>query len=184
LIRRGLRGQLRQGNLLTGQLYVALDFGPAEPPPDVPAPSGVLRIPTAPSSFTEIQTTLANLAKKLEQLPLDGLARDLRATLTTLKSTLTRTESLLATAERDLAPEVKTNLAELRKTLQTAQTALAAAQSTMEGAQGLFASDAPVQTDLREMLREVARSAEALRHLAETLERQPEALLRGRSEGK
>lgn len=43
-------------------------------------------------------------------------------------------------------------------------------------------ANAPAQAELREMLREVARAAEAIRVLAETIERRPEALLRGRTE--
>jgi paraquat-inducible protein B len=44
-----------------------------------------------------------------------------------------------------------------------------------------LAADAPVQTDLRETLREVSRAAEAVRNLAETIERDPQSLLRGKS---
>ena len=52
LMARGMRAQLRTGNLLTGQLYVALDFFPDAPrakinwsrtPPEVPTTPGSLK---------------------------------------------------------------------------------------------------------------------------------------------
>ena len=52
MIDKGLRAQLRSGNLLTGQLYVALDFFP-----DAPKVKGDLtakkppEIPTIPGTF-------------------------------------------------------------------------------------------------------------------------------------
>jgi paraquat-inducible protein B len=188
LIERGLHAQLRQGNLLTGQLYIALDFGPAQKLTAVDPDPGVVQIPTSTSSFTEIQTTLANVAKKLEQLPLEQLTADVRRSLATLDATLTKVGALAATAEKEVAPDMKSTLAEMRQTLQSAERTMTAARSALERAQGTLAAaegtlaaDAPVQTDLRETLREVSRAAEAVRNLAETIERDPQSLLRGKS---
>ncbi|MCC6533288.1 MAG: MCE family protein [Burkholderiales bacterium] len=181
MIQRGLRAQLRQGNLLTGQLYIALEFVPGRAAAEVSTPKGEILIPTSPSSFTEIQTTLANIAKKLEQFPLDELTRDVRASLHTLSATLTSVDRLAQSADREVAPQLSASLTELRATLATARETLAGARETLAGARDVLAADAPVQAELRDMLREVTRSAEAVRALAETLERQPEALLRGKA---
>ena len=167
MVRRGLRAQLRQGNLLTGQLYIALDFLPGNAATAIAPLKGPLQIPTAGSAFTELQFTVANIAKKLERLPLDDLARDVRGTLRTVNATLTEVQALLANVREDMAPELRRGLTELRETL--------------AGAREVLSSDAPVQSELRATLQEVARSAEALRVLAETLERQPEAVLRGKA---
>jgi paraquat-inducible protein B len=67
-------------------------------------------------------------------------------------------------------PETKAALEEARK-------ALAAAKQTM-------ANDAPLQQDLREALRELARTAQSLRVLTDYLDRHPESLLRGKQEDK
>ena len=53
---------------------------------------------------------------------------------------------------------------------------------SLEGVDGLLAKDAPMQLDVREALREISRAAEALRSLADYLERNPGAILRGRGE--
>lgn len=168
LLKRGLSAQLRQGNLLTGQLYVALDFTPARSDALPVNEPNVLVIPTAPNTFTELQTTLGNIARKLERLPLQELAEDTRRTLGQLERTLAGLDRIAGNAERVLLPEITTSLQSLRESL-------ASAQATLD-------ADAPTQTELRTTLREIARAADALRILADTIERQPEALLRGKRE--
>jgi len=60
--------------------------------------------------------------------------------------------------------------------------ALGAAERAMNGVEtGLAGPDAPAQQELRNALQEVANAARALRALADSLERHPESLLRGRS---
>jgi paraquat-inducible protein B len=56
------------------------------------------------------------------------------------------------------------------------------ARATLEKAQILLAEDAPLQGDLQTTLREVRRAAQAVRGLADSLERHPESLLRGRKD--
>ena len=62
---------------------------------------------------------------------------------------------------------------ELKATLENAR-------KTFESAQKTLAQDSPVQSDLREALQEVSRASEALRALVDSIERQPDSLLRGK----
>jgi paraquat-inducible protein B len=171
-IDRGMRAQLRTGNLITGQLYITLDFFPkAAPVPRAAAnskESTVLEIPTVPGGFEEIQASITSLLQKLEKLPLDTLAEDVHGTLGSLQKTLQDLSRMTASVENDLAPD-------LRSTLEQAR-------ATLDKAQGLLSQDAPLQGDLRGTLREVSRAAQSLRSLADYLERHPESVLRGRRE--
>jgi len=54
------------------------------------------------------------------------------------------------------------------------------ARKTMEAANLTLASDSPQLVQIRETLSELARAAEAVRLLAETLEKNPESLIRGK----
>ncbi len=169
LVGRGLRAQLRTGNLLTGQLYVALDFFPTA----AKVPVGEMRedmpvLPTLQSSIKELQATIASVATKIEKLPLEEISHDLRQTLKTSTQLLQRLDS-------ELAPEVQGAAAEARK-------ALAAAQKTLAAAERTVASESPLLEDAREAMRETARAAQAIRMLADYLERNPEALIRGKQE--
>lgn len=162
----GLRGQLRTANLLTGQLYVGLDFFPKAPKAALDTKSSPPEIPTVSGGLSELQESVGNIVKKLENVPFDLIAKDLRRALATLDATLKKADALMAQLSTEVAPELRAALEQARNTLSSAQQVLA--------------SDSPVQGDLRETLHEVTRAAESVRALTDYLERHPEALLRGK----
>ncbi len=168
--KRGLRAQLRSGNLLTGQKYLALDFiKDAAPVPAGPAKdaNGNRIIPTVPGTFDELQETLSSIAKKIEKIPFDQLATELRRSLQQLQTTMKGVDKLLTNVNDNVAPEIAATLNEVKKTMKNASDTLAA--------------DSPVQQDLRGTLLEVNRSAASLRLLTDYLQRHPESLLRGKA---
>jgi paraquat-inducible protein B len=165
-IDRGLRAQLRTGNLIAGQLYVTLDFFPNEPRVQVDLAKAPLEIPTVSGGFAELETSVGNIARKIERLPFDEMAAGVRSIVDTLDLTLRNINSMVERVDAELAPE-------LRETLEKAQAALGAVQGALSG---------EAQGDLRGTLRDVTRAAEAIRNLADYLERHPESLLRGKRE--
>lgn len=165
----GLRGQLRTANLITGQLYVALDFFPKAPKAALDTKRSPPEIPTLAGGLSELQESVGNIVQKLEKVPFDLIGQDLRRALATLESTLRRADALLGHLATDIAPELKAALEQARKTLGSAQQVLA--------------TDSPVSGDLRETLHEVTRAAESVRALTDYLERHPEALIRGKRGG-
>lgn len=175
LVARGLRAQLRSGSLLTGQLFVALDYFPGEPKATVQRRAGRAEIPTVASSMRELQTTLLRLAGKLDRLPLEATVADLRKSLQALDGMLAASEKAMTRVDRELAPQAVQTLVDLSH-------ALAGAQKTLAAADRLLGEDAPLQSDVRDTLREIARAAAALRSLADYLERNPGAILRGAAE--
>ena len=167
---RGFRAQLRTGNLLTGQLYVALDFFKDAKPvaPDWSVPLPVL--PTVPGNFEELQVSLANILKSVEKVKFDQIGADLHKTLNTLDGSLKNLDKLLVTLDKNTAPALADALKDFRATLGKAEKVLS--------------EDAPLQQDIRETLRDVSRAAQSLRTLTDMLDRQPESLLRGKQENK
>ncbi len=168
LVAKGLRAQLRNGNLVTGQLYVALDFfpGAAAARPDWAASPP--RLPTQRGSLDELQTTLMRIVGKLDKLPIEQIGSDTRKLLASLQRSVDETEALLKRIDKLTDGEVRSTIVEAR--------------SAIADTRKLIASDAPLQQDLRASLQELGRAAQALRHLADTLDRHPEALLRGKPE--
>ena len=169
----GFRAQLRTGNLLTGQLYVALDHFP-DAPKVRQRHSG--EIVTVPSSTRELQTAIASIAAKVQAFPLEEIGADLRKALQTanrmietdVHQTLQSADRLLQRLDSDVAPEARAALAEARKAIVSADHALR--------------PDSPLQSDAREAMREIARAAAAFRVLADYLDRHPEALVTGKKE--
>lgn len=177
LINRGLRAQLRNGNLVTGQLYVAMDFFPNADKAKIDWAGRPPQLPTQRGSLDELQATLSRIAAKLDRLPLDDIAAETRRAIAGLASAVERTEALMQRLDGLASNEVRAAVAETQQTMAEARAAVADGRR-------LLASDAPLQQDLRDSLQELSRAAQSLRHLADTLERNPEALLRGKPEEK
>ncbi len=163
LVANGLRAQLRTGNLLTGQLYVALDFIPGPARVASVAADGVVRMPTAPGTLSELQPQIAEIVQKISKIPFDDIGRDLRTTL-----------QRASAAIGQLTPEAQKALAEVQRTL-------GKAQSSLENLdRNITDPNAPVQRNLEDTLQELQRTSRALRVLADYLQQHPEALLRGK----
>jgi paraquat-inducible protein B len=166
LVKRGMRAQLRNGNLLTGQMYVAIDFFPGAAVPVLDHGGKYPEFPTVPGTFSELQTKIADIVGKIGKVPFDQLGQELGSTLTTMRTTLESTQKLVEHLNGDVAPEITATMEDARKTLQ-------AAQKT-------FSSDAPLQQDVRRAMQELTRTAESLRQLTDYLEQNPQAVLRGK----
>lgn len=165
-VERGLRAQLRSANLLTGQMYVALDFFPKAPKGKLDLAAKPPEIPSVPGGLGELQESITNIVTRLEKVPFDAIAQDLRKALASLDTTLKQAEAVLAKLDSELAPQLRATLEQARKTLRSAE--------------GALASDSPLQGDLRGTLIEVTKAAESVRALTDYLERHPESLIRGR----
>lgn len=170
LIGKGLRAQLRTGNLLTGQVYVALDFFPKEKPVKIDTAANPIQLPTVQNSLDEIQSQVQEIAAKVNKIPFEEISNDLRKTLRTLDKTLTAAESTVTRINNDVTPEIAAAMKDARKTINTADRTLA--------------EDSPLQQDLRQTLQELTRTAGSIRVLTDYLERHPESLLRGKPDDK
>jgi len=184
LVANGFRAQIKSGNLLTGQLFVALDFFPKAPPAKIDWSTSPPSFPIVPGSMEQLQKKLMQIVQKIEKMPLEELAGDARKTIQSLDATLKSAEKLLKNVDGAVIPEARTALLEARQSLEDVRKTLGEARKTLGGANQVLAGDAPLQLDLRETLREVSRAAQSLRVLGDYLEQHPESLVRGKREDK
>ncbi len=182
LVAHGFRAELKSGNLLTGQLFVALDFFPAAPATKIDWNILPPVFPAVPGSMDQLQKKLMQIVTKIEKMPLEEMAGDARKTIRTLDATLKSADKLLKNVDGVIVPEARTVLQETRQSLEDVRKTLDEARKTLNGANQVLAGDAPVQLDLRETLREVSRAAQSLRVLSDFLEQHPESLIRGKRE--
>ncbi|KGD99700.1 paraquat-inducible protein B [Achromobacter sp. RTa] len=158
MIKHGLRAQLRTANLLTGQLYVALDIFPNAKPVEFKMSEPAF-IPTVPGNLDQLQQQVSNIISKVEKIPFDKIGEDLRATLAS-------TSKLMGRLDKQVAPE--------------AQRMLKQARESMAQINALLASDSSLPVNTERAMQELGRAARSLRALADFLQSNPEALLRGR----
>jgi paraquat-inducible protein B len=170
LVAQGLRAQLKSGSLLTGSLYVALDFFPDAPKTALDWSKQPLVLATVPGTLDELQAALLHISRKLDNVPVEEIAADLHKAIKTMDTTLQSADKLVKQLDSGVAPQARATLEQARKTLATVEHTLS--------------SDSPMQQDLRDALREMGRAAESLRTLTDYLDRHPESLIRGKTEDK
>ncbi len=160
LIARGLRVQPRSGNLLTGRLYLSLDFVPSAPKVTFPAAARPVELPTIDGSQGELQAGVGQLIKKINALPLERVVGHADDDLKGLHDTLERVNGGL---------------------LPTATSTLSTMHETLEGIDQLLTDDSPFRSNVEETLDDVQRTLRSVRALADYLDRHPEALIKGRA---
>jgi len=172
---KGLRAQLRTGSLISGQLYVALDYFPDAPKAKIDMKQDPPEFPAVAGGLAELESQIHNIVAKLDKVPVEEIGNDLKKTLGTLDKTLQSADRTLTRVDAETLPEAKKTLEDLRRAVTAAERLLNSTDNTLLG------SDAPAQQELRDALQEFTRAARAIRMLADYLERNPETLIRGKN---
>jgi paraquat-inducible protein B len=166
MVAHGMRAELKDGNLLTGQKYVAVDVVKGAPREAVAWDAHPPIFPTASGGIDEITDSIGSVAKKLDKVPFDRISDHLVATMATLDRTLKSTDSLMRNVDASIAPQVSATLKEAQEAMKNANAALSEGGSLNNG--------------LGDTLLQLSRAAKSLGALADYLERHPEALIRGK----
>ncbi|MET0503869.1 MAG: MlaD family protein [Luteibacter sp.] len=159
MVDHGLRAQARTGNLLTGQLYIAIDFDKKAPKVAFNESTKPLEVPTTAGDFDHLQEQISSIVDKVEKIPFDSIGKNLDGSLHELNGTLKQVNT-------ELLPEAKKTLQGVNKTVGTANDALS--------------EDSPLQQNIANTLEELQRTVRSVGALTDYLGRHPEALLRGR----
>ncbi len=167
----GLRARLQTGNLVTGKLFVDLDFYPDAPPATLDMTGVYPEIPTMPSSFEGILGSIQQLLTTLEKSNLEDTA----AKLNTL---MTSTSTLMAVLAKD-APGLTT---ELHGALAEARTTFKQAADALQTVSSATSPNGEIGSQLQDALKEVSTAARSIRLVADYIERHPEALLKGKGD--
>lgn len=220
LVARGLRAQLGLQSLLTGQLYVDLDFRPGkEPAADAPEHKYV-EIPTVTTPFQDLRNQVDGLDIKRLVVDLSALVStgrrliegpELSGALKDIQQVAANLRRLSEQLDRRAGPMTDSALVALETTRQ-AMERMGKAAVTVDGAadtvKKTFNADGPMVQDLRRVadelakaaaavsnaaqddaplnqnlqraLKDIGQAARALRELADTLDKQPESVLKGR----
>jgi paraquat-inducible protein B len=194
-IESGLRAQLVSQSLVTGLLFVQLDYFPGSVARFVGGGEHFQEIPTLPTPLEEAQATLKQFVVRLNQLNLSDL--------------VDRATGAFDAAQRLVsAPEVKTAIVSLNQALSSFHTLTvavtekvdplshgvvaatdktAAAANEVEQAtktlHTLIEPGSPVEVKLTQALDDVSAAARSLRILADSLDREPSSIVRGKDYG-
>ena len=206
----GFRGQLEMESLVTGLLYVALDFFPGTPINFVQQDNvnnKYPEIPTLPTSLEQAKGAVDRILNKLEEIDfkrlIDSLTKTsdevgqlVRVNSPTVKSILQSVDQAMPQLRgaildfRTLTATANNNVtnvsADLHQTLTAAHSAIEQIAVTMKEAETTIISvratvdpNSPTFYELTKSLREVSGAASSIRLLADSLDRNPQAVILG-----
>ena len=166
-VKNGMRASLQTGNVLTGALYINVDWYKDQPAVTIGEFEGYQVLPTIPSGLGRLQQQVASVLDKLNALPVEPMLTKATGTLGTMDGTLaslTATlKSLQQILEKDgtkaLPDDLSQTLAELRQTLDS------------------FSPDSAVGESLGSSVFELNQALRNLEELTRTLSAKPNSLL-------
>jgi paraquat-inducible protein B len=193
-IKRGMRARLKSLSLITGKLYVDLDYYPDKPAvfkgfdPDTP------EIPTIPSELEEIRATVGQFINELRKLPLSELVDRLASAASGIDELVNKPELDHAIDELDAAlSEARGTLAKVNArvdpladsaegALEEARAALKQVDTAVASVDGMLEPGSPVQYQLIAALQELERAARSIRVLADGIAQQPDSIIFGKGQ--
>jgi paraquat-inducible protein B len=169
LVEKGLRAQLKQGSLITGQLYVALDMYPDATPAKIVWSEPYAELPTIPTPLEEITRNVSKIIDKFEKIPLEQIGNDLRDTMAHLNKVTEDLQKLVQNLDASVVPAANATLEQTQKTLIKVDR--------------LLNAESPTGHELKRALGELADAARNISILADYLERHPDSLVFGKEKG-
>ena len=200
LIEGGLRATMAVESILTGRKYILLSVDRESPIDVVNDPNvAAFEIPTKETGLEWLERDVQNLMSKLTNLDIEGLVAAITEAASDIGSLASSTET------REALADIPGTLAEVRETMRSIQTLAAAADTTMvmlrpridassaeieaaaEELDAMLANlravvepGSPLLTNLEKSLYEISIAAAAMAELADYLQQNPSALLRGK----
>ena len=119
LVAQGFRAQLKTGNILTGSLFIDLEFFPDAEKEELRYANGYPVMPTVPTSLEAIAKNVTAVLDKVKEFPFEEIGADMARTMVSLDKTLVQADDTLKTIDKmfaddsALSQELQTSLREL-----------------------------------------------------------------------
>jgi paraquat-inducible protein B len=189
LVESGFRAQLKTGNLLTGQLYIDLDYHPDAPPAKIVKEGNYPVFPTVPAPLERMSQRVDKILKKIEALPLNEMGQSINSILQKIDNIpITEMGNNLNTSLEALTQtlnELKVLSGNINgETMPKVNEVLGGLETTINGINSAYGPDSTFNHNARAVTDELSLTLRSLRSLLEYLEKDPDALIFGKRGGK
>ncbi len=166
MVEKGFRAQLKTGNLLTGQLFIDMDYYPEAAPATITEENGYRVFPTISTPLERIMEKVDAILKKVDALPLDKISENINVAINDLKTVFKEFGAISGKVNRETLPRVNESLDKLT--------------TTLEGIDATLGPDSALSYNSREVMDELSMAIRSLRSLLDYLEKNPQALILGK----
>lgn len=163
----GLRASLKAGNLLTGALFVDLNFYKDAVPFQRMTFVEKQVFPTTSGGFAQIEQKVSNLLDKLNKLQIEPVLDTLNQTLASTQKTMEKVNGIAASVDALLADPATSQLPE------NVNATMRQLRDTLQG----FAPDSQGYSELTQTLSRLEKLMRDLQPVVRTLNDQPNALI-------
>lgn len=200
LIREGMRAQLGSDSFVTGLMYVALDIQPNTPIQMIAPPGSPLQeIPAVPNTLEQAQAVAVRIFERLDKVDFNAVFTQMTGMLDSIRQLTTspalrevvnnsektreQLDHTLAGAQQTLNTvngQVRPLSDSLQKTSVSADAAARQARITLGTVQTAIEPNSPINYQALQTLQDVSAAAHSIKELADYLQRNPSAIVRGR----
>ena len=205
-VAEGLRAEVKSSSPIAGQKSIELDFHPEREARFAGIQAPYPEVPTAATGMERLNEKIEETLKKISEIPIDAVVTQMRDTLQSaqglldsgdLRGAVANLRVAMATADQTLRRVEKTVgsvdglVADTRTTMTTANDTVKSLASAVDNINRTLATvdrnverTAQTQLEATQTLDEMRELMKSVRFLVDTLQQQPEALLRGKPEPK
>lgn len=210
LLELGVRAELSTESLVTGRKYIALDLDPANPVDSEPVAGALYpEIPTIGTGLERIEEEVYSIIADLSSVQLGALVNVATETfaeigtlagspelsaavdrlpeaIDRLNTTVVELQALIVRVDSTLTPMsegVRRTTEQATSTMQQLEATMGEVEGVLAGVGGALEPESPVFVRFERAMIDLSDASRALRDLADYLERNPSALIRGRPGG-
>ncbi len=160
LIADGFRAQLKNGNLLTGELYIDMNMYKDAKSASLVKKDGLYVLPSIPGTIESLKANVQDVLANLASIPMKEIGDELKMTLRDVRT--------------DTIPALNNTIRDTDRMMKGAGTSLDALQKNY------LNSNAEVNKKIIRLLEEMTQTSRSIKNLTNYLERHPESLIKGK----
>lgn len=176
-VRKGLRASLKTASLITGALFVDLDYYDDTMPAELGKAGDYITVPTVTAGYAQLEAKLTAILDKIQALPVErtmdqlaAAAEEAKITITEARTTMKEFEATAAAARKVLEdPEFRKLPADLRQSI-----------TQLEKTITSIGPDGAIQGDLQRTLDELRAALRAIKSVSTTVDENPKSLIFGK----
>ena len=196
LVQRGLRTQVSDTQLLGGEAIVTLDIEPGVPPATLDRSGKVPELPAGPTQQERIAQKLQPLITKLADAPIDQVLAQLQESMAALNQLITgpdlrgALEELRGTSAdlRNVVDRLDARsgalITNLNETVRSTNRLIDHTGQTLATVERQVGDRSPLLADIHGLVQQMDGAARSMRLMVEYLERNPNALITGKSDNR